>query len=327
MDAFYWSGGGLLSLDSGGKKFRKEVIRTGHFEKASTKQKFEITQSTLANWVIQFQLMKANGVKVPIPSTHEGMGDPDKNRGYVENLFIDGDSLIALCDLIGDDALKAAKRCDVSIFSPIELIDDKGIKYHRPITHVALCTDPLISGLGDFLAASHKETSMKWDKIQASLGIPEELTDDTAERLVLSATETLTSKTKTLDDQVVELKATLAKATAEKPKPDPLILSLAAENRKMKLESLVQAGRLMPAVRDKLATLFIGTDNQALSASLQSGVDEFDKLVAILAENDPVKLKEGTKPQTLKLSDSNKGTEDTPLNNVLTRDAEARSKK
>ncbi len=171
------------------QRFRKEIIRIGGYVKGA--REFDITPAVLQHWATTFGEMKANGVKIPIPNQHDTSGDPDKNRGWVVDMFVDDDALVMVCDLIGDDAIKAASRCDVSIFSPPEFTDGKGRIYEWPITHVALVTDPAIPGLGEFvsIAASREweNTTMKWVNIGKALGIKDDLTAETAEKLICAS--------------------------------------------------------------------------------------------------------------------------------------------
>ncbi len=138
------------------RRYHKALIRVGEYVKAAAGERFTVTPELLSHWARTFGQMKANGVEVAMPVTHERAGDPDANRGYVEDLFVEGDTLIGVCRLIGEDALLAAARSDVSIFAPATFTDGKGHQYKRPIVHVALVTDPVIPGLGAFipLAAS-----------------------------------------------------------------------------------------------------------------------------------------------------------------------------
>ncbi len=138
------------------RRYRKELIRVGSYVKVEDGIEFEVTHRTLRHWIGEFARMKANGVRVPIPNGHHNAGNADQNRGYVEALIVDGDALYMECRLIGRDAIQAAERADVSIFVPPQLVDGKGNVYVQPIEHVALCTDPVVPGLGEFvpLAAS-----------------------------------------------------------------------------------------------------------------------------------------------------------------------------
>lgn len=309
------------------RKFRKEIIRIGTYVKGD--QQFEVTPSTLRNWIRQFRTMKRNGVKVPIPLSHDEDGESDKNRGWVNDLFVEGDSLFMTCTLIGNDAIETASRSDVSLYSPPTFQDGKGNEYKRPITHVALTTHPVVPGLSDFvpLAASLtcKETEMDLGKLGKALSL--DLGDkDKAEETIAAAFAQLR---KDIDGEKKKREAAEKERDALKVKvkpvtePDDTLVSLAADNRTMKLKQLVEAGRITPVVRDKLEALYVGDDNAALILSLKAGTQgEFDKVVAALAENDPVKLKESTGPQTIKLSDSRKTDEVNPL----IADAERRAK-
>ena len=305
------------------KRFRKELIRTGSYRTADD-TRFTVDGDALDNWVAEFSRMKSVGVKVPVPCRHTT--DPEANRGWVIDMFREGDSLVGVIDLVGEDAIKMAGRSDVSLYSPAHLDDGKGNKYSWPITHVALCTDPVIPGLTGFvpLAASlgkspvnvpvftaYKEPAMplKLDKLQKALGIEEPLTDANAEKAIIASFSGVTDKVASLMGQVKTLKADLEKAkkaTTGPPKPkevDRELLRLSLKDRTRELDALVAGGRITPAVRKKLHALLVGKDNEALSLSLSSGTGAFHEgIIEALAENDPVALGERTGGQTLSLS-------------------------
>ena len=316
------------------KRFRKELIRSGSYRTADN-VRFAVDDEALDNWVAEFSRMKAAGVKVPVPTSHTT--DPESNRGWVVDMFREGDSLVGVIDLVGEDAIKMAGRSDVSLYSPAHLDDGKGNTYKWPITHVALCTDPVIPGLDGFvpLAASlgktpvnvpvftaHKETptmALKFDKIQKALGIEETLTEANAEKAIVASHSGLIKQVEGLTTQVTTLTADLAKAKKATPgesKPkdvDPELLRLSRENHTMRLDGLIAGGRITPAVRDKLVAAFIGDDGAALKLSLSSGTNQiFGLVLDALADNDPVKLGEQTGGQTLSLS-GGPGTDDEPL--------------
>ena len=312
------------------RKFRKEIIRAGTYVK--DEQEFEVTHSSLKNWVRQFRAMKRNGVKVPIPLSHEDDGDSDKNQGWVHDLFVEDESLFMTCELIGEDAIGTAARADVSLYSPPSFKDGKGNEYTRPITHVAMTTHPVVPGLGEFvpLAASlkHKETEMDLASLGKALSL--DLGDkEKAEETITAAFSQLKKDLVGEKEKrgIVEKERDALKAETKKDnqvEPDPTLISLAADNRQMKLKQLVEAGRITPAVSDKLKTLYLGEENKALILSLKTGTQgQFDELVMALSENDPVKLKETSGQQTVALSDSKKGNNGT---NVLLADAEKRAK-
>lgn len=131
------------------RRFRKELIKAGNYVKPADGLAFSVDRAMLDHWAGVFATMKANGVKVPAPSGHTT--DPDRNRGWVEDIFREGDSLFGVISLIGADAIAMAGRSDVSIFTQPQYVDGKGNQYEWPILHVALCTDPVVPGLSGFV--------------------------------------------------------------------------------------------------------------------------------------------------------------------------------
>lgn len=305
------------------KRFRKELIRTGSYCTGDD-VRFTVDDEALDNWAAEFSRMKSVGVKVPVPNGHTT--DPEANRGWVVDMFREGDSLVGVIDLVGEDAIKMAGRSDVSLYSPAHLDDGKGNSYKWPITHVALCTDPVIPGLDGFvpLAASlgntpvnvpvftaHKEipVAFKFEKIQKALGIEEPLTEANADKAIVASFSGVTEKIGTLMGEVKTLKSDLATAKAAKPgetKPkdvDPELLRLSRENHAMRLDGLIAGGKITPAVRDKLTAAFIGDDGATLKLSLSSGTSKtFGLVLDALADNNPVTLGEKTSGQVLSLS-------------------------
>lgn len=470
------------------RRFRKDIIRTGSFVKASDDLNFDVSTDTLDHWVAQFSQWTANGNKVPVPVTHKAAGNPKDNAGWVVDMYREDDRLVGVFDLVGEDASKLALASDVSIFVPPTHTDGSGHKYTRPITHVALCTDPVIPGLGKFeaIAASHlslasdedgewitvsgrhifipdgedkdeivkgyiaknkggggktkdskvdaaevselnprelragekagnwaekfdKTKSESWkvgwiknrewetgrvngkyrkyvskssikfldkaictwygykyaaedekeatrkktpsymnrrgessriqdmgpgglsqgklnlsqeqdmDKIAKALGVDPESED--IEAACLAAISKLVDEKKEAENETAELSQ--AKKELElsmQPKtPDPLLVKLASENRAMKLDALVAAARITPAVKDDLTKQFVATE--ALSLSLSKGGDGFDDLVVALAKNDPVVLGEVSRAQVKAVALSRQDTK----TNVLEADADRRA--
>jgi len=287
----------------------------------------------------------------------------EMNRGWVVDSYVDdsapdGAELVLTLKMIGEDGIALAHRSDVSIYSPVDYTDGKGNNYIRPIMHVALCTDPVIPGLSGWkaIAASlagvgdlvldkvrggspnlGKDGDMDPSKLKEVLGIKEEMTEENSEALVLSAATALRKRADEADKKQKELSDALEaekkahgdlKLSHQPRKADPLVVKLMREARRTKLMALVASAKVTKAVKDELEDMFIGKDSQALTLSLEScsGDDPggFDKLCAILAKNDPVKLKELSGCQTLSLADPNK-EEDEDEKNPLIKDAEARA--
>lgn len=268
-------------------QYRKELIKVGNYVKASTNQTIKVTKDMLNHWVATFSQWIGNGNKVPIPAMHEREGDPLTNQGWVTSLFIEDNSLFGVLELL--DA-KLALVSDVSIAVPNEITDGKGNKYKQPITHVALTTTPVVSGLEDFvkLSLSTGENNMEFiKKIAAKLKIAKENPTEEDVLLALNSDVTAPPQVTTLENQ------TTAPATQ--------VVKLVSENRDIKLSGLVKAGIITPAVKDVIAARYV--ENKAVTMELSLGTDSgFDFLYDVLSKNNPVKLAEVTGVQSLELS-------------------------
>lgn len=327
---------GILEKEDGstGGTFRKEVIKLGRYVKGNKGKPFEITAAVLNNWVAQFREMRKNGDKVPVPLGHKVTAET--NRGWVKELFVDGDVLVMTAELFDKDVANLVKRNDVSLFSPPEWISGKGNRYVQPILHIALTPTPVVPGLDEFrpLAASFGDDDMGIDlkKLGADLGIKDELTEGTAATLILShcasmkdASDKATKKVGELGKKVEALaKATDDEKDDDKPIISPLLLSMGVKNRKMVLAASVAAAHITPDVRNDFEEIFIGEEGEAIRLSFETETDDvFDRVMEAIAKNDPVKLGEQTGRQdNLTLSDPLKD-EDA---NCLVLDAERRAK-
>jgi hypothetical protein len=136
------------------RRFRKELIRTGTFRKPKDGLEFAVTRGTLDHWALTFSQMRDAGRRVPVPIGHLNPGDPRNNCGWIHDMFVEDDRLVGIVDLYGDEGLKLAATSDVSIYAEPEFDEPAGGTYKWPILHVALCTDPVVPGLGEFTIAA-----------------------------------------------------------------------------------------------------------------------------------------------------------------------------
>ena len=282
-----------LSNNSGLSQFRKELIKVGKYTKASTNQIFEVTLSVLQHWVETFKQWTSNGNKVSIPNTHEGAGNAKENQGWVTDMFVEDNSLYGLLELL-NPAL--ALVTDVSIGVPASFIDGGGHKYISPITHVALCTDPVIGGLKGF---EHLSLSLNKGANQM------ELLKKLAEKLGLTLSgDALTEEAVMLavDAKLKEKTEPLKIAASLSAKADPIVVKLLGENRLSKINALVSAALITPAVKEVIAKQYVEAD--AISLSLSTGGDDahFALLMNVLTHNSPVSLKEQSGVQSLELA-------------------------
>ena len=149
--------------NTGLTQFRKEVIKVGKYIHPATKKAFEITVDTLNHWVATFNRWIGAGNQIPIPLGHSKINNPEDNAGWVTALAVENGSLYGIMEL---NDPKLALTTDVSICVEPEIVDGKGVKYSNIISHIALCTDPVIAGLEKFmkLSLSKGETNMEFLK-------------------------------------------------------------------------------------------------------------------------------------------------------------------
>ncbi len=264
-------------------QFQKEVIKVGKYIHPATKKAFEITVDTLNHWVATFNRWIGNGNQVPIPLGHSKINNPEANAGWVTGLAVENNSLIGIMELVDP---KLALTTDVSICVEPEITDGKGVKYSNIISHIALCTDPVIAGLDKFmkLSLSKGESSMEFlKKIAKILGIKE---DEVTEDLVLSG--------------VVDKINPPQKQELSQVVPDPVV-KLVSENRALKLSNLVKAGLITPAIKDVITAKYVEVVALALSMSSKAD-DGFDMLYDVLSKNTPVALAEVSGIQSLELA-------------------------
>ena len=290
------------------KRYRKNILKVGKFAKMTEDGKkemeFELTQDNLTSIAAESTQMLADGHRIPVPLGHTQ--EEDKNQGYVDKFGVEGDYLFMEAEAVGKEAIENFEQSDCSCYIPPKYKDSEGREYTRPIRHVALTQYPVIVGLGKFeaIAASlvpvRKEEPMKFDKIQAALSLSETLTEENAETLILGGIGQLVEKAKaagTTEDPLAAAKEAL--------KSMPGIIPGLKNARETKLQGLVLAQKISPAVKDKLAEMFTSEDSLVLSTTVKEGESEFDKLCLILSENTVVKTGEETGVQTL--DDPNQG--------------------
>ena len=334
--------GGEVTEDANGVKRRrylKDLARVGEFVKAGTGRRIKIDAGRIKHWAATAKEFIAAGNPVPMTATHDTTGDPDKSRGRLLDTFVEGDTLYGVIEAIGADAIQAASRSHVSIYSPPAFTDGEGKKWSWPIRHVALTTDPVLARQGDFvpIAASHdgdpaevniltpaESSTMDLKKLQKMLGIKDDLTDENAvEAISLAFTEAkkAAKPDAKLEAVTAERDELAGKADALKARVDELVAGAAelshteryAMRRSLKTElaALVKDSRITPAVADKIEELLAGRD-----IMLAVGEDDAEPLamqiIDALKANDPVKLGEQTGMQVVRLAHTGKDDDGKP---------------
>lgn len=338
------------------QRFRKELFRAGHYEQGDGTS-FDVTTEDLAVMAGETTRMIENGVRIPLsagPVPHEDVSNPHNSIGTLEFVTVEGSSIFGVLEIVGEDEITEARQNDVSIFSPPEFADGKGETYRQPITHVAVTPNPLVPGLGDWIqiAASLKVEGKEghsfkggltmWKKIAKALGLSaedtEKITDENGIDTILSAIKDMkAAHKKEVDDLKAthkeeisnakkahkEVKASLDALTGEK-EIDETMVSLVEDNRKMKLDALVSASRITPEIRERIEKRY-GV-KEAIAASMKAGRngEDFDFMVEVMKDNDPIKLTEQTGAQVITAS-LEKPREKSDVSDVLIEDARKRA--
>lgn len=283
-------------------RYKKELIKVGNYVKASTGQAFKVTSETLDHWVSTFNRWVKNGNKVAIPLGHDQAGRPEANMGWVTMLHRGKDSLFGILELLNPEL---ALVSDVSICVEGEVIDGKGQRYVHPITHVSLCTDPVIPGLEKFekLSLSKGDSDMDLKKLAALLGIEESaLTED----LIIAALD---------PKKVLQPAATVTDpsqiAASQSVAVDPGTVKTLGDLRTLKLNTLVTAGAITPFVRDIIHKKYIETKALTLALS-HGGNDGFDVLYEVLTKNKPTAAMLGEKSEAQVLMELSGGGQQQP---------------
>lgn len=284
-------------MDIPSEVFKKEIIYSHEgFEKGDTK--FSVVSDVLDHWVTETTRYMENGNQVPIPLDH--VDSAENNRGWVQKVYREGDSLYADMEFIGEDAILQAGRNQVSLQSPPTYTDGKGVKYTYPITHISLTPRPVIPGLKEF------------ETIAASFVIPKE-EPKKVEFQKLPGLLKLAEGQEITEDVILSYIADLQKKVVEPKKEFPVsphIVKIMKENRTLKLSQLI-GNRISPPVAEAIEGKYISDETLTLSLS-QGTEDDFDWWIDVLAKNEPVELKQKTGVQLGVLSDSLKADPEDP---------------
>lgn len=180
----------------------KEILRTGEWPVIPTKggtvnKPLRIVKegkSSKDDGVIAMEELvenfKASGLKVQIPLSDEESNDHKNttrlNTGFVRDIWIDGDKLVAKMEFTEPDVKDKVLRgtyADVSCGIPWHM-RSRGRDLGSVLEHVCITNRPFIDGLGPFLAASDGE--MNPEIVHFGEKIPEE---EDSPKLAFSFTE------------------------------------------------------------------------------------------------------------------------------------------
>jgi hypothetical protein len=311
----------------------KDTIHCGNYVHPARQFSLSVDRARLDRWADTGARMLAAGVAIPINCDHS-----DRARdvvGYVKQFKLDGDRLLALCQLIGDDAALVAARNLVSVGIDPDFTDGQARRWGEAIVHLALTPVPVVPNQGGFVEASlaaSADTLLLADDATGSVDdqfclacTPEQLATlaglipggadiapaDCVTRVIqhlrtLAQTDEvnhggeLAAELSAARQRIVELSARLPPSLGEEAE------AAMVESVTARFDAAVACGGLSPTARDRLvATLVKGEDGNAnlIALSRQSG-SRADRALAlvvadILVDNQPIDLGERTGLQAM----------------------------
>jgi hypothetical protein len=277
---------GVASKGEDGKprrRYSKEILRTGVYKHPHAGWTADITPKTLAAFVAAFNAMRANGVDVEVTVDHSGSARDVV--GYIVEMSVHGDSLVAVHELIGEDAFSLAETVhNTSVEIANDFCDGKGNRYGEAIVANSIVQSPVLPGQTPFqkLASARQAALALSRKHSIPLFEPEAPPMNELLLLIQAITGaqdvTEANAKEVLSAWWEKNKAKLAaEAPAPKPDADPKLsidldaLEDRAEAFGQTIDSLVECGALTPDASKALSTALLGTAGARPVMSLSRG--------------------------------------------------------
>jgi hypothetical protein len=266
-------------------RFEKEVAYVADFKKwrsdGTLDMHFEVEESDIDNWIEQHNQQIAAGLEVAMPVEHTT--DPLRKGATALQLVKKPDSkgrtaLFVLGEFVNEDRKKDLSKTQVSLFSPPEYKHGDHV-FRRPIRHIAFTDNPVIGDLDKLrtIAASCiQEKDMHLRKLAESFGLTLSA-DQTDEQIAAAIEAHVNAKPKVI--------AASVETTLTDDKPDPVVLSLSRDNRRMKIQQLVALRKATPAEAQNLEKRWAG---ETLSLSTES-ISAFDDVYASYMERETIR--------------------------------------
>lgn len=309
-----------------GLTWEKEVIYVGSFvapQPDGSSQKFSVSEDDLKHWKQSIELQLSRGIRIDLPLGHTT--NPEASRGKIVGADVRENSrglpsLWVTVEFADEKAAELAKTAEVSLYSPPSWQDGFGNTYSRPIRHVALTQQPVISNLDAFtLIASLDEGSQSMDylmQIADAIGLEAVDGEDEAAltQRILDAITAEEDPEDTGEDDPMLDGEDLGEDLGEGGDPT-MDMSFShrevLEGRKARVALLLSQGKITPAQQKKLESTYCAKGSLALS-------NEFDSAIQVLS------LSESRKPGSRTGAQLSKT--DGPTLSPLVADAERRAK-
>lgn len=293
-------------VDDKGRAHRtyvKEILRVGHYVHPSAGWETDVTQAKLDQYATAFREMRKNGVDVEVTVDHSGSARDV--IGYITDMWVDGESLMAAHDLIGEEAFALAETVhNTSVEIQAEFVDGKGTKYGEAIVANSIVQAPVMPGQASApfrIAASLKVARDLARKHSIPLLEPETKTMNPILALIQQITGAQ-DVTEANGEQLLRDWWSSAKPKLDR-KDGPLKASLdpdVAEDRAEaigdRIDGLVKAGKVTPDCAKALSSALVGEPGNRNVVALSRGAGGETPLaravIDALARNEPKILAE-----------------------------------
>lgn len=285
------------------RTYVKEILRVGHYVHPSAGWEADITVAKLDQYATAFREMRKNGIDVEVTVDHSGSARDV--IGYITDMWVEGESLMAAHDLIGEDSFALVETVhNTSVEIRGEFVDGKGTKYGEAIVANSIVQAPVMPGQAQApfrIAASLEAARAFARKHSIPLLEPETKTMDPILALIQQITGAK-DVTEANGEQLLKDWWSTAKPRLErKDEPikaslDPEVLEDRAESTGERIDGLVKAGKLTAAAAKDLSTALIGDRGNRNAMALSRGASGEAPLaravVDALAKNEPKALAE-----------------------------------
>lgn len=270
------------------RRFVKDIISLGSYRTGPSKQTtLEVTPDRLNKWATRFNAARAAGVDFEVTVDHSQKADGV--IGYLDRVFVEGGKLMGVHEFADDKAVELAQRVkNVSVEIHPDYVDGKGNGYGEMIIKSSLVQRPVVPGQSPFVAMSENQDDQH---LWLSSEIPKE--EPIMDFVALSEAAGEPVNAENILAVVKKLKAA---AKHEEPAPTPAMLSLQAENQKLRRSTVVTgiaslAGKIPAALIPKLQDAMAGTDAQpsvlCMSVAGQTETPA-SAVIAVLSELPPL---------------------------------------
>lgn len=295
--------------------FEKQVIYVGQFNKwnsdGTLDYKFSVDEATIDHWVNTHQQLLEAGLDVPMPEGHTESASARKATALSLSRKPDSKgrtSLFAKLKFKDVECAKAFKDSHVSLYSP-PVVKHGDKTFIRPIRHICFTDYPVIGGLDPLttIAASYDDKGKNMKELATKLGlkVPDGATDSEISAMIASAFAAA-KKPAAGPEKKPPMKVAAGTSDpllVDSAPADPLVVSLARDNRKMKIEHLVLSNKLTSAEGKDLISRWC--DAEAISLSTESN-QAFESIVSTFSSRAPIVALsgEGTGAQKKKAGES-----------------------